>query len=86
MVNPYKTIMHPYISEKTMLILGKENKLEFKVRRNAKKDEIKKAVEKMFEVKVEKVNTYISKKGKHAIVKLKKGYSAEEIGMRIGVF
>jgi len=37
-------------------------------------------------VKVEKVNTFVRKDGKHAIIKLKPGFSAEEIGMRIGVF
>ena len=35
---------------------------------------------------MEKVWTKISKRGKHAIIKLTEEYSAEEIGMRIGVF
>ena len=30
--------------------------------------------------------TFVRKDGKHAIIKLKPGFSAEEIGMRIGVF
>ena len=42
--------------------------------------------EERFDVKVEKVYTKISKSGKHAIIKLAEGYSAEEVGMRIGVF
>lgn len=79
-------IFHPYVTEKTMNLMEKENKLEFVVRRNAKKAQIKKAVETLFEVKVEDVNTRIRHDGKHAIVKLAEGYSAEDIGMRIGVF
>ena len=79
-------IFHPYVTEKAMNLMENENKLEFLVRRNAKKNEIKKEVEETFEVKVESVNTRIKADGKHAIVKLGKGYSAEELGMRIGVF
>lgn len=69
-----------------MNALERENKLEFIVCMSATKPMVKRAVEKHFEVKVEKVNIKIMKEGKHATVKLAKGYSAEDIGMRIGVF
>jgi large subunit ribosomal protein L23 len=62
------------------------NRLEFLVHDKATKAEIKKAFEDLFEAKVARVNTFVRRDGKHAIVKLKEGYSAEEIGMRIGVF
>jgi large subunit ribosomal protein L23 len=62
------------------------NKLEFVVRKDATRPEIKKAFEERFEAKVAKVNVRHMKDGKHAIIKLKEGYSAEEIGMRIGIF
>jgi len=62
------------------------NRLEFVVRRQSTKKEIKDAFEKLFEAKVEKVNTFIREDGKHAIIKLRPEFSAEEIGMRIGVF
>ena len=62
------------------------NKLEFIVMRSATKAEIKKAFEEQFDVKVAKVWTRIARDGKHAVVKLAEGYSAEDIGMRIGVF
>lgn len=86
MVNPHKVLLHPFVTEKTMNHMELENKLEFIVRNNATKNEIKAAFEKLYEVKVSKVNTMILKDGKHAIIKLKEGYSAEDIGMRIGVF
>ncbi len=62
------------------------NRLEFVVRRNATKPQIKEAFEKQFDVKVAHVYTFNREDGKHAIIKLKPEYSAEEIGMRIGVF
>ena len=84
-MNPHDIILHPFVTEKTMA-LGNENKLEFVVKRTSNKKEIKKAIENLLDAKVEKVNTMILKDGKHAIVKFTKDYSAEDIGMRIGVF
>jgi large subunit ribosomal protein L23 len=66
--------------------MEKNNALEFVVRRNATKTQIKKAIENMFDVEVDHVNTRITKQGKHAIVKFAPEFDAEDIGMRIGVF
>jgi len=81
-----RVILHPLVSEKTSIMMEKENKLEFKVPISVSKKEIKEAVEKKYGVKVEKVNTRIDRNGKRAIVKLASPYKAEEIGMKIGVF
>ena len=62
------------------------NKIEFLVHRDADKALIKAVFEERFEVKVDKVWTKIQKDGKHAIIKLSEGYSAEDVGMRVGVF
>ena len=67
-MDPYDIIFHPYVTEKTMNFMDKNNALEFVVRRNADKSSIKKAVENMFDVKVKNVKTRITKNGKHAIV------------------
>jgi len=85
-MDPYDIVYHPYVTEKTMNLMEKNNALEFVVKRNASKDQIKKAVEQMFEVKVQEVNTMITKRGKHAIVKFMPDVKAEDIGMRIGIF
>jgi large subunit ribosomal protein L23 len=85
-MDPYDIIYHPYVTEKTMNMMEKDNALELVVKRRANKQQIKKAVEKMFEVKVKDVNTRITKKGKHAIVTFMPEFKAEDIGMRIGVF
>jgi large subunit ribosomal protein L23 len=87
-------ILHPYVTEKTMNAMSGTpnqdlrdgNRLEFVVRKDARKPDIKKAFEERFEAKVEKINIKLMKDGKHAIIKLKEGCSAEEIGMRIGIF
>ena len=62
------------------------NRLEFIVVRTATKDVVKKAVEQLFDVKVERVNTRITKAGKHASVKLAEGYDAEETSLKLGAF
>lgn len=85
-IDPYEIIINPYVTEKTMFQMERENKLEFIVRRTATKDDIRKAIEKLFEVKVDTINTKITKKGKKAVVKFGKDYKAEDLGMRIGVF
>jgi len=93
-MKPHEILLHPYVTEKTLNMLqgtpSQEmkdgNRLEFLVRRDATKPEIRKAFEDLFQVKVEAVNTFVRKDGKHAIIKLMPEYSAEEIGMRIGVF
>ncbi len=84
--DPNEVIIKPYVTEKALLMIEKENKLTFVVRRSSTKTQIKHAVEKLFDVKVEKVNTYITRFGKKAIVKLTEEYSAEEVGMRMGIF
>jgi large subunit ribosomal protein L23 len=83
--DPYQIVLYPYITEKSIGLIEKENKLEFIVVRAATKPEIKKAIEEIFEVKIAKVTTRIGKEGKHAVVKLKKEFSASELGMRMGV-
>ena len=86
MKDPYNIIFHPFVTEKTMNFMEKNNALEFVVKRNASKTLIKKAIESMFEVKVKDVNTRITKNGKHAIVTFTPEFNAEDIGMRIGIF
>jgi large subunit ribosomal protein L23 len=85
-MDPYEIIFHPYVTEKTMIFMEKNNALEFVVKRNADKNTIQKAIEQLFEVKVKDVNTRITKRGKHAIVTFMPEFKAEDIGMRIGIF
>ncbi|MEM0492393.1 MAG: 50S ribosomal protein L23 [Candidatus Thermoplasmatota archaeon] len=86
MKDPFDIIYHPYVTEKTSDNTEKYNTLEFIVKRTATKKEIKKAVEKMFDVKVMHVRTKVAKDGKHAIVRFPDEYKAIDIGMRIGLY
>ena len=56
MKSPYDIIVKPVITEASMDMLA-EKKYTFKVATDANKVEIKKAVEEIFDVKVEKVTT-----------------------------
>ncbi len=92
MKDPREIILAPVITEKSMYLKQKYNQVTFWVHPDANKIEIKKAVEKLFNVKVEKVRT-MNVKGKpkrinwknpgkrslrkKAIVKLAEGQSIE---------
>ncbi|MEM0243159.1 MAG: 50S ribosomal protein L23 [Candidatus Aenigmatarchaeota archaeon] len=85
-MNSMDVIFYPYQTEKAIRLAQKENKLVFIVDRNANKKQIKEAIEKQLNVKVEKVNTIITRKGiKKAYIKLKKEYNANEILAKLGV-
>lgn len=53
----YQVILGPVISEKSIIASDKNNQVVFQVLPDATKTEIKKAVEKLFEVKVDDVKT-----------------------------
>jgi large subunit ribosomal protein L23 len=90
-MNSYQIVKHPIITEKSTYQKEKGNKYLFAVDKSANKQEIKKAIEELFKVKVEKVNTAIfpGKKRrfgvhegykpdwKKSVVTLKKGQSIE---------
>lgn len=51
----YQVIRYPHVSEKTARLQADSNQYVFEVRKDASKAEIKKAVEKLFDVHVEQV-------------------------------
>ncbi|MDR5659550.1 50S ribosomal protein L23 [Serpentinicella sp. ANB-PHB4] len=70
MTNPHDVIIRPLVSEQSMNHMA-EKKYTFVVNKNSNKIEIKKAVETIFDVKVDKVNTQnmvgkIKRMGKHS--------------------
>lgn len=62
MTNPHDVIIRPLVTEQSMADIA-DKKYAFVVDRKANKTEIRKAIEKIFGVKVEKVNT-VNMKGK----------------------
>ena len=85
-MDPSKVVKKAVVTEKAIELIQRENKLTFIVDRRANKHTIKRAVERLFDVEVEKVNTLITPRGeKKAIVKLAKEYSALDIATNLGI-
>ncbi len=86
MKDPASIIKRSLATEKSLSLIEKNNTLVFIVDLRASKSDIREAVEKLFNVKVERVNTLITMKGeKKAYVKLKPEYKASEIATRLGL-
>ncbi|RLF06372.1 MAG: 50S ribosomal protein L23 [Thermoprotei archaeon] len=82
----YDIILRPIVSEKALSLIEKNNTLTFIVDMRVNKPRIKEAVEKLFNVKVEKINTLITPRGeKKAYVKLKPEYKASDIAVKLGI-
>ncbi len=91
MKSQFSLISKPYITEKVLLLKEDGNKVVFQIRKDTNKIELKNAVESIFNVKVENINTLNVKGkkkrlGKHegkradwkkAIVTLKEGDTIE---------
>lgn len=79
-------LKHPYVTEKAMMTLEKENKLQFLVDRNATKKQIKREIEKTFEQDVTTISTVMTMHGeKKAIISFANEKAAEEILSRLGI-
>ncbi len=85
-MEPFKILLYPLVTEKAVNMIEKENKIVFIVNRKANKQQIKEAFEKLFGVKVEKVNTLITRDGKKkAFIKLKKEFKASDVAVKLGI-
>ena len=71
----YDIILSPVITEKAT-IASEQNKVTFKVRPDATKPQIKEAVEKLFDVKVKRVNTLV-REGKQKMFKGRRGQRSD---------
>lgn len=85
-LDPNGIIKYPVSTEKSMRLMESENKLIFVVASKATTSEIKEAVEKLFNVKVEKVNVFNTSKGqKKAYVKFSEETPAIDIATNMGL-
>lgn len=84
--DPYRIIKYPLSTEKSLRMSESENKLIFIVDRKATKTEIKKAIEEIFNAKIEKVNTQITPKGlKKAYIKFSVDTPVMDIATSLGL-
>jgi len=79
-------IYYPLMTESASLMVEKDNKLMFIVNIKAGKGDVKRAVEQLYEVKVDKVTVLITPQGeKKAFVKLKPEYKASDVAIKLGI-
>ncbi len=81
MINIIKLV----ISEKAIKLIELNNILVFEADRRRSRQEIKKEIEEMFNVKVDSVNTLITKNKKRFYVKLDKKNPAIDIATKLGM-
>jgi large subunit ribosomal protein L23 len=85
-MDPWKVLKYPYLTERSISLVENENKIVFVVERKANKKEIKEAFEKVFQVKVDKVNTETLLTGeKKAFIKLKPEFKAGDVAVKLGI-
>jgi large subunit ribosomal protein L23 len=79
-------LKYPFVTEKAMVLLENQSKLQFLVRKEATKTQIKREIEKAFDQKVTRVRTLMNTHGeKKAIVSFENEKAAEEILSRLGI-
>ena len=85
-MEPNEVILYPLMTESASLMVEKDNKLLFMVNMNAGKNDIKQAVEQLYEVKVQKVTILITPQStKKAFVKLSPEYKASDVAIKLGI-
>jgi len=77
-------LMEPVKTEKAISKIEYENTLTFSVALNSTKKQVKDEVERLFEVKVASVRTFVNARGKkHALVKLQKEFKADDVATKL---
>jgi large subunit ribosomal protein L23 len=85
-MDPWKVLIYPHMTEKSVGLIERENKVVFIVDRKSDKSKIKAAFEQVFEVKVEKINTEVTADGKKkAYIKLKPENKAIDVAVKLGI-
>lgn len=82
----HSVVKYPMMTERSVNMIENENKLVFIVDRRATKHDIANAIKVLYEVEAETINTLITRKGeKKAFIKLKDGYDASDVAIRLGI-
>jgi len=85
-LNPSDIILYPVMTEVASRILEAENKLVFIVSLKASRADVRRAVEELYEVRVERVTLSVTPKGeKKAFVKLHPDFKAADVAVRLGI-
>jgi large subunit ribosomal protein L23 len=85
-LTPMQVVKFPLLSEDAVTLLEAENKITFIVDRRSDKHDIKRAIQELYEVRVEAVRTLITAEGeKKAFVKLTPDFKASDLAVRLGI-
>jgi large subunit ribosomal protein L23 len=85
-MEPNDVIIYPMMTEVASRILESENKLVFVVNLKASKTDVKRAVEELYEVRVEKVTVNVTNRGeKKAYVRLTPEFKAADVAIKLGI-
>ncbi|MFG0263325.1 MAG: 50S ribosomal protein L23 [Novipirellula sp. JB048] len=75
-LEPHQVLLRPLVTEKGVHRASRNNQYAFQIHRDANKLDVKKAVETLFDVKVEKVRTQ-TRKGKTRRYRFRAGRTAD---------
>ena len=79
-------IKYPLSTEKAMRLMEEKNMLVFVVDKKSTKEDIKNEIERLYKVKVEKINTTIDTKNrKKAYIKFSKETPALDLATQLGI-
>jgi len=77
--------LKPLTTEKAVMKIETENVLTFECDKRVTKMEVKKELEDIFNVKIDKINSLINKNKKIFYVKLKKDFLAIDVATKLGM-
>jgi large subunit ribosomal protein L23 len=81
-----EVVKYPLLSEDAVTLLEAENKITFIVDIRSDKHDVKRAIQELYEVRVQDVNTMITPEGdKKAFVRLTPDFKASDLAVRLGI-
>lgn len=82
----HEVLLFPLITEKVVGAIERQNKIAFIVNRKSNKTDVKAALWALYQVKAREVTMSNDRKGrKRAVVRLAKGFKADELATKLGV-
>ena len=80
-----KIQLKPIVTEKAVMMIESQNMLTFQTGKESTKEEIKKEIEELFKVEIEKIRTLIRENKKYVYIKLKPKFVALDIATKLGI-
>jgi large subunit ribosomal protein L23 len=80
-----KIQLKPVVTEKAVMMIESQNILTFQTGKEAVRNEIKREIEDLFKVKIEKIRTLIRGNKKYVYVRLKPQFAALDIATKLGI-